>query len=439
MTKEEKYELAKWAMTFAREKGAQEAGVSIYDSISSSVDVREGKIDKLEQANECALSIRLLVENRFSAHSTNRLDNREELKRFISGAIAATRFLSEDEFRHLPDPELYYKGGGEDLKTFDNNFSDVEPGEKIDIALGVEKEIAGTDNRIISVTASYSDGLGRQVMVTSNGFEGDSENTSFGLTASVTVKGGDARPESYWSENAIFFDQLIREGIGKKALERALGKIGQSKITSGKMEMLVENRNAARLLSPVISALSGAAIQQRNSFLAGRINSQVASGKLTIIDDPFIVSGRGSRYFDGEGLETKRRKIFDHGYLRNYYINTYYGRKLGMEPTSGSNTNLIIEAGDKSFDDLAASMKKGIIVTGFNGGNSNGSTGDYSFGIDGFLVEDGVIVKPVSEMNISGNMKQLWMDLAETGNDPYLNSSWRIPSMLFKNVDFSGI
>lgn len=437
MTKQEKYNLAKWAMNHALENGAQQASVSISNSRSSSVEVRDEKIDKLEQAIQSNLSIRLFVDNRYSAHSTNRL-KKEELAHFIEEAIAGTRYLSEDEFRTLPDPDLYYKGGGPDLNTLDKSFDNHDPQEKIQLAFSAEKEVLGKDDRIISVTASYYDGLHERVMVTSNGFEGDTANSYYGLNTQVSVKGDDARPESYWSESAIFYNELKKKGVGAKALERALKKIGQKKLESGKMAMIVENRTLSRLFSPLISALNGSAIQQKNSFLVDKLGEKVFSEKLSITDDPFIISGRGSRLFDSEGLATKKRSVFENGVLKNYFIDTYYGKKLGMEPTSGSNTNLVFKLGDKDLEGLIASVDRGILVTGFNGGNTNGATGDFSYGIEGFLIEKGKIVQPVSEMNITGNMKELWSNIGEIGNDVNENSSWLTPSILFEGVDFSG-
>lgn len=438
MTKEEKYKLAKWAMKHALEKGAQQASVRISNSRSSSVEVRDEKIDKLEQAIESGLTIRLFVDKKYSEHSTNRL-KQEELARFIEQAIEGTRFLSEDEFRTLPNPELYYKGGSNDLQTIDTDFGNVDPQNKIDLAFAVEKEVLGKDERIISVSTGYYDGYDERVLVTSNGFEGDSANSQFGLYSSVSVKSNEARPEASWSESAIFFDKLKKDNIGVTSLKRATNKIGQAKIASGKMTMIVENKSVGRLFSPLIQALNGSAIQQKNSFLIDKLEQKVASEKLTITDDPFIVSGRGSRLFDNEGLATQKRTVFEKGVLKTYYIDTYYGKKLQMAPTSGGTTNLVFETGDKNLDGLVATVKKGILVTGFNGGNSNGSTGDFSFGIEGFLIENGAIVKPVSEMNITGNMKELWSNIGEIGKDINESSSWLTPSIVFEGVDFSGI
>jgi len=438
MTKEEKYNLAKWAMNHALENGAQEVSVTIANSVSSSVEVREQKIDKLEQAIQSGLSIRLFVDKRYSAHSTSRL-KKEELAHFIEEAIAGTCYLSEDEFRTLPDPKLYYNGGGEDLQLLDNDFDKIDPQEKIKLAFEAESEVFGKDERLISVSASYYDSKNERVMVTSNGFEGDAANSVFGVYTSVSVKGGDARPEAGWNESAIQYANLKKEGIGNIALEKALSKIGQQKIKSGTMPMIVENRQVGRLFGPLINALSGSEIQQKNSFLINKLGEKVVSEKLTLSDDPFIVGGRGSRLFDGEGLATQKRTVFDKGVLKTYYIDTYYGKKLGMDPTSGSTTNLVFETGDKDLEGLIALVDNGILVTGFNGGNCNGSSGDFSYGIEGFLIENGKITKPVAEMNITGNMKDLWSNIGAIGNDVNANSSWRTPSILFEDVDFSGL
>lgn len=438
MTKKEKYDLALWAMDFALNNGATQAAVSISNNISNSVEVREKKTDKLEQAQQNSMSVRLYVDKKYSSHSTNRM-NKQDLSDFIIEAIASTRYLSEDEFRTLPEPELYYKSEPEDLKTVDPGFAGYETREKIGIALAIENEALGKDERVISVSASYYDSFHEFILVTSNGFRGDSSVTRFGLNASVSVNGGDSRPESYWGESSLFFNTLIKKGIGETALTRGLQKIGRKKVASGKMSMIIENRQAGRIFSPVISALNGSAIQQKNSFLTDMKGTKVFSDKLTVTDDPFIISGRGSGYFDNEGIATKRRAIIENGVLRNYYTDSYYSKKLGLEPTSGDTTNLIFKTGTKEISQLVAGVEKGILVTGFNGGNCNGSTGDFSYGIEGFYIENGELRYPVSEMNITGNMKELWSNILAMGSDINTNSAWLTPSILFEGVDFSGI
>ena len=439
MTKEEKYSIAKWALEHAIKNGAQQARVSIYNNNSSQIEVRDEKIDKLQESNRNGMRINLYVDKKYSSISTSRITNKEELGKFIEDAIAGARYLAEDEFRSLPDPDRYYKGGGPDLKSVDPNFTSVDPQQKVKDAFNMEKEVLGADERIISVSSSYRDGMSGRVMVDSNGFEGDTENSYYFLSTSVSVSDGTARPQGSWYESAIFSDQLKRKDIGKKALKRALDRLGQEKIQSGKMPMIVENKMADRVLQPVLSALNGSAIQQKQSFLIDRLGTKIGSNLLNLTDDPFIVSGRGSRLFDNEGMATKKRSVIEKGVLKTYFIDTYYGKKLGMEPNSGSTTNLVFKLGSKDLDGLLADIDRGILVTGFNGGNANPVTGDFSYGIEGFLVEQGKLTKAVAEMNITGSYKNLWNKLVAVGSDPDLSRSWRVPSLVFDQVDFSGI
>lgn len=438
MTKEEKYNLAKWAVQFAQQNGANDAKVSIYNSTNSSIDVRDEKIDKIEQTIEKGLSIHLYVNNRYAAASTNRL-NKKELELFIKEAIDGAQYLAEDEYRKLPDPELYYKGGGKDLKLYDSKINKVEPEDKIKIVKALEQEVLGTDDRIISVTTGYFDGYSASVMVTSNGFEGDKESTYVGVSANVSVKSGDARPSGGWYDIQIFYDKLQWEGVAKTALKKALAKIGQDKIASEKLPMLVENQQISRILSPVISALNGSAIQQKNSFLLNKKGTKVFSPKLSITDDPTIISARSSKHYDGEGMAAVKRPIFKNGVLETYFIDTYYANKMGVKPTTGGTSNLVFDLGSKNLQGLIKGMERGIYVTGFNGGNCNPSSGDFSFGIEGFLIENGKISTPINEMNITGNMLDLWGNINEIGNDFRSSDSWRTPSIIFNDVEFSGL
>ncbi|HNY14907.1 MAG TPA: TldD/PmbA family protein [Bacteroidales bacterium] len=438
MNTQEKYNLAKTVIDHALKSGAQQVSVSIDESRSSEIEIRDQKIDKLAESNRNSLSVNLYVDKKYSSNSTNRM-NKEEILRFVDETINATRFLAEDEYRMLPDPALYYKGGGEELKMIDKNIETLDAGTKINLARSVHDEVFNKDERIISISANYSDSLSSRVLVTSNGFSGEFGRTGFNLSASVSAKADTGRPSDYWYESSLFLDRMKKEGIGKKALDRTLRKIGPRKISSGKYPMLLENRVAVNLLSPLFNALSGNAIYQKQSFLAGKKDQQVASKLMTILDDPNIPFAPGSRHFDSEGLAIMKKAIIEDGVLRNFYIDTYYGRKLGMAPTNGSSSNIVFRLGDRDLDAMVKSLKKGIFITGFNGGNCNGSTGDFSYGIEGYLVENGEIIHPVNEMNITGNMTKIWMNLTEAGNDIIEGSAARIPSLLLDQVDFSGI
>jgi PmbA protein len=431
--------LAQWAMNYALKQGCQASKVTIYTGSNSSFEVLDAKIDKLQQAAENSLVIHLYVDGRFSSYSTNRLD-KEELEGFIRNGIESTRFLAEDPFRQLPNPARYYKGGAPSLNLLDANFDAIEPDDKLALAMQASAEVMGQDPRIISVNTSYGDGVEHKYMIASNGFEGEESTSQFSLSASVSIRGeGEARPSSYWYDASFNYNKLIKTDIGTKALARTLQKLGQEKIASGSYTMLIDPMNASQIVSPLINALYGSALQQKNSFLIDKLNQAVVSPKLTIYDDPHRINQNGARYFDSEGVATQKRPIFDKGVLKTYFIDTYNANKMKVTPTISSPSVLAMQLGTKNTDQLVAGITKGILVTGFNGGNSNSSTGDFSYGIEGFLIENGALSQPISEMNVTGNLLTLWNNLEEVGNDPRPFSSWQIPALQFADVDFSGL
>ncbi|MDH8702056.1 PmbA protein [Dysgonomonadaceae bacterium PH5-43] len=438
MISQEYKKLANWALDYALSNGCSQARVVVYSGVDNSFEYRDSQLDKLEQSSEAGMSICVYVDDRYSSFSTNRLD-KEELKNFIKQGIESTHYLAIDKYRTLPPVERQYKGRKEDLELYDKALEKISVDDKLRILKESVNEVYGKDKRLISVSAAYSDGTSESYMVDSNGFEGENATTYYNLSAETSMQDkDDARPSSYWYDASIFWNKLEKKGITQQAYERTLRKLGQTKINSGAYKMLVDNLTVSRLLSPIISSLYGSSIQQKNSFLIDKLGEKIMSEKITIVDSPHIKQTRGARWFDGEGVATKRRTVIDSGVLSTYYLDTYYAAKLSMEPTIQSPSILVMSKGEKSFEELIKSIDKGIWVTGFNGGNSNSTTGDFSLGVEGFLVEKGNVTTPINEMNITGNLLTLWQNIEEIGNDPRVNSPVQIPSILFNNVSFNG-
>jgi len=439
MNNKERQELAMWAVEFAKKKGASEVAASINNSRSVEIEVREQKIETIKESTTNGLNLNIYRDHKYSGHSTNNL-NKQELEKFITEAVEATKFLTADEYRELPDPSLYPSDLSKDLKLEDKSYLEVAPEKRVQISKEIEEIARSKSDKIISATGGFSDDYSESVLVHSNGLVAERASTSFWAGGSVTVKDGDARPSGWHWGGSRFFNQIPSvEELGAKSAENALRKMGQTKIASGKYDMLIENRTAGRLLSMFFRPMQARALQQKSSYLDGMLGKQVASPALSIIDDPFIEGGFASRLYDGQGIAAKKRVMIENGILKEYYIDNYYGRKLGMTPNGGSSSNIRFNLGTRGFDEIVKGVENGIFVTSFNGGNSNSTTGDFSYGVSGFLVEGGKIVKPVNEMNISGNAKEFWNQLTELGNDPYKYSSLLSPTLVFKDIDFSGL
>jgi PmbA protein len=439
MDNKERFALAEWIIKEAVKAGADEISAVLYTSRGIQVEYRDKKLEKLQESSRNSLELDIYAKKKYSGHSTNDL-KKESLQKFIEEAVASTKYLTEDEFRKLPELKYYTEKLMGDLRVRDNHYEKIEPADRLKIASEIEQIALAQSDKIISVTSGYYDNYSEGVRVHSNGFSSEWNETSFSAGASVSVKDENSRPEDWFYASTRFYkDVPSSEVIAKNAVARALKKIGQKKIQSGKYPMIVENRTGGRLLNMLYGPMTARAIQQKSSYLEGMLGQKIASEKLTAVDDPFLQKGLSSKFYDYEGLPLKKRTMIEKGVLRNFYVDNYYGRKLGMEFTSGSPTNIIFEYGNKSMAEMIKEIKKGILVNGFIGGNSNSTTGDFSFGIVGLLIENGAVVHAVNEMNISGNAKEFWNQLVEMGNDPYEYSSVCCPAMMFNDVNFSGL
>ena len=430
---------AERAVDRALRAGADEAAVSVSTGRQVRIEHREGRPEGLFESVRRTLTIRVFRAGRYSRHVTCDLRD-EQVDGFIDSAVAATRYLAEDPHRRLPDPEWYPEGDPPDLGLCDHDADGRTIDEKIARAAQIEAAARGGGGPVLTVSAHYADHLSAGVRVHSNGFSGRVQATAFSESAEAGVRDGDrGRPQGGFGASVRRYADLPDpETVGREATRRAMERIGQRKGPSGRYPLVVENRVAPRLLGTLIGPAGGRAIHQRASYLEGMIGSRIGSPLLTLEDDPLRTGWLGSRPFDGEGLAAKPRRIIDAGILRHYYLNTYYARKLGMEPTSGTPSNLIIPPGERSLEEMVRDLDRGILVTGFLGGNVNSTTGDFSLGIIGHRIEAGERAGPINEMNIAGNAIDLWQALVETGNDPYPYAASRLPSLRFSEAELSG-
>jgi len=437
----EMYELVAWSIKTAKSAGADECRVRMSSKRFVDISYRERKPETIKEASTRSFGIEIFVNGRYSSQSTSDL-RKSAMKDFISNAIATTKLLEEDPYRTLPDPK-YYKGRAKhDLGQLDPGYKEFKPEDRHNMVKAIEEScIAKGGKNVISVTAREIDEHGELLMMTSNGFEGYEEYTLFQAGAIMTVQDeGDRRPTGYhFAASVIRKNMPTPEKIGAEAAKRTLDLLGGKKIKTETLPIIIENRNVPRILDGFLAGMYGYNIQQKRSFLADKKGEKIASKHFTLIDDPFVKGGFGSSLFDKDGFATKKRTMVDSGVLKEFYVDWYYSRKLGWEPTTGETSNLIIPPGKRSVKEIMKDLGRGIFITGFIGGNSNSTTGDTSVGIFGRLFENGKPVQAVAEMNIAGNHLKFWNNLVEVANDPWVYSDWRTPSLVFKGVVVSGL
>ena len=426
------------AVEIATKAGSQDAWASLSRDRSVSYTYRDGKIEKVEESTSRGLGISLYVDGRYSSHSTTDL-RPDRLASFIKEAVALTRALQPDPYRKIPDPALFEGRPAIDLERKDPSLADLGPQQREAWCAEMDAK-AHSDKRVISAESGLFSGESQGASASSNGFSGTWEGGYVGYNCTATVREGeDKRPEGSASAVGRFLVGLPEPvKIAEKALQRTLDRLGSKKGPTIRTTMVVDPEAAISLISRALGPGSAAAIQQGRSFWTGKLGQPLLGDRLTITDEPLIPRGLGSRHFDGEGIAAKRMPIIERGVVKNLYVDTYYGRKLGMAPTTGSASNRVVALGDRSLAELLAQAGKGIYVTSWLGGNSDSTTGDFSLGLRGHLIENGKIGAPIGEMNVTGNLPALYKSLVAVGNDPYPYSSLRAPTLVFEDVQFSG-
>lgn len=423
-----------------KRRGIADAKIVATRARSVSVVYRDGKPDRVEESMRRSLGVSLYDEGRYAVCETN--DFRPgALEELLDTAAALCRSMTPDPARRMTDPHMYEGRCEDDLFLYDDKVASIEPDRRHDYAAALEqaaRDAAG--GSLISAEAAFQDDTEEVYRVHTNGFEGAVRRTDIWATAEVSLADADdRRPEGYDSRACRWLEDLTAaETLGQGAAMRAVQQLGARRLETAKMPMIVENRAVGRLLGSVLGAASAQAIQQQRSYLQDFLGKPFGSRLLDLRDEPLIPKGLGSRYFDGEGIAARSMPIFTAGALENLYVDTYYGRKLNMTPTTGSRSNVVLTPGDSSLEQLIAGVDRGILVRGFIGGNANPVTGDFSAGIHGTLIENGELTEAVSQMNISGNHKDLWKSLDAVGSDVYTHSTLRCPSLLFGAVQFSG-
>jgi PmbA protein len=434
-------ELAEWVIDQTKKAGAKDCKVSLSKRRFVEIRYRERKPEVIKEATTQDLYLEVFINNRFAAQSTPDF-RKSTLSGFISGVVDNAKIMEEDPFRTLPDPKYYEGRILTDLDLADPTHSSLSPEERHHMVKTVENAcLEKGGKKVISVEAGEYDDTQEEFIKTSNGFEGSNKTTQCWTGATMTAQDeGDRRPAgSHWVGCRYRGDLPSLEEVGKTAALRTLDLMGAKKIQTEKLPIIIENRGVGRVLGGLQDPMSAGSIQQKRSFLADKKGQLIGSKLLTIQDNPFLPRALGSMYYDGDGFPAKKRNFFTEGTLNEFLVDWYYSRKLGWEPTSGSISNLIIPPGNRSVEEIIKDLGRCILITDFIGGNSNSTTGDFSVGIIGKLFDKGQLVQNVAEMNIADNHLKFWHKLVEVGNDPWIYSSARLPSLVFDGVVVSGI
>ena len=428
------YDLARYVNKQAQAKGASESEVEIDVDSGTSVSVRLKELESVTLNNDKSLSITVYFGKKRGIATTSDF-SKEAIESCLAAACDIAKFTGEDKAFGLASSKLYPKKDIE-LDLY-HPFEDSQ-GAMIAKVLVVEKTALSFDKRISnSEGANFSTSNNLFVQANSNGFIGGFPSSRHTISCSVIAKdsSGMQRDYSYSNSRKISNLQSLEE-IGETSAQRALNRLMPKPIKTGRYPVIFESQVATSLVSSIVSASSGSNQYRKTSFLLNSLDKKIASENLTINEDPYLRHGSATTYFDGEGVYLKPRVVVDKGFLKGYFLSSYSARRLKMQTTgnAGGAHNLITSSSSHSFKELIKKMGRGLVVTELMGQGLNMVTGDYSRGVVGFWVEEGVIVHAVEEITIAGNMRDMLLNISNIGNDTYKNGSQYIGSVLIDEM-----
>ena len=432
-------EMSDRVLQLAKDAGASAAEAEVSLGFGQNVSVRMNETETIEYNRDKGVSVSVYFGQQRGHASTSDLSP-QALYDTVSAACNIARYTAKDEFCGLADANLMAKKIP-DLDLHHPWVLNVD--QAIDLAKVCESEARGVDARITnSEGAAVSTYEGMFAYANSHGFNGGYATSRHSLSCSVIADDGqDNMQRDYWYSTARDAKDLeTAQYVGRLAGERTVRRLGSQRIKTAQVPVMFDASISAGLISHLISAISGGSLYRKSSFLLDSLGTQVMSPHITIEEQPHLLKGLSSSPFDNEGVATYPRTLVKDGVLEGYVLSSYSARKLGMTTTAnaGGNHNLIVSHGDLDFNGMLKAMGTGLLVTELLGHGVNMVTGDYSRGAAGFWVENGVILHPVEEITIAGNLREMFKQIVAVGNDVLIQGSKQVGSVLIENMTVAG-
>lgn len=440
-------ELVDLALAHAKKLGATDAGAEASEGCGLSVSVRKGELENVERNRDKSLGVTVYIGHRRGNASTSDFSEKA-IEQTVQAAYDIARFTAEDPVAGLPDaddiapPETH-----RDLDLFHPWAITSE--EAAEMAKACEAAAFKTHRRITNsegagVSAQQSHFFSAHTRGFRGGYASSRHSFSVAPIASLPGKNGEMQRDAWYSSMRNAADLASPEAVGRYAAQRALSRLGSRKIPTTQCPVLFESTLAAGLLGGFVQAVSGGSLYRKSSFLLDSLGKMVFPKHIDVLEDPFVMGGKGSSPFDEEGVRVAPRKVVQGGRVQGYFLSSYSARKLGMKTTgnAGGSHNLVMTSRlTQASDNLDAMLQKlgtGLFVVELMGQGVNYVTGDYSRGASGFWVENGKIAFPVHEITIAGNLKDMLKGIEAVGADAYSYGAKTVGSILVNRMKVAG-
>lgn len=442
-------QLAKKLIQRAKRKGARQAEAYLEIGRQSSCRVRDGEIQDLTQATARGAGLRVILKDRLGFAYTSDLSS-DSLDGFVDRALQLAAAAAPNKLNGLP--------GQSDLAAppdvgplFDPKVAELPSDWKIHTALELERSAKAVDPRIIALeSAGAGEQVSEVIVASTEGFVGSYSGTHVFIYAAPVASDGTQLQTADWVDEKRFLDELeSAEAVGREAAIRAVRMLGARKVKSQKVPVVFDPSMAASFVSSVAAAANGDAAHKKATYLRGRLGKQLGSKELTLIDDGLLRRGVATSPFDGEGVPRQRTAVIEKGLLRSFLYDSFTARKAKAHSTGNAArsynalpmigaTNLYLQPGKQSPEEIIRAVKRGFYVTAMLGVGADVVTGQYSRGANGLWIENGELTHPVQEVTVAGNMLQMLLDVDAVGNDLRFRGSVGAPTIRFRELTIAG-
>jgi PmbA protein len=443
-------ELASDIVRRAMQGGASAAECVVREGDEFSTLVRLGQVETLKESGSKSIGVRVFFGQR--AASTYSSDfSRASLDRMLKSALELAKITSEDPNAGIPDASLLGSISG-DLDLFYDDVYSLPGEQRIEYARRAEKTALDFDPRIKnSDGGSFDAATGHKVLANSHGFVGEYRRSYCSVAAVPIAQAEDgAMQRDYWFSVARSLGRLESpEHVGKIAAQRTLRRLGARKVKTAQVPIVFDPLVATSILEHIFEGVNGDSVYRGASFLAGKLGQKIAGENVNIVDDGTMPGGFGTSPFDGEGVPTRRTIVIENGVLKSYLLNTYTAKKLGLQTTGNASRglagtpgigpgNYFLQPGSKTPQQIIGGIPNGLYVTEFLGHGANLVTGDYSRGASGLWISGGELAFPVEEITVAGNLKELFFNISEIGNDLEFRGAVAAPTIRVDGLTVGG-
>jgi PmbA protein len=433
----------------ARAEPGEQLEAFVARSSYTSVRANAHQIESFTSASSAGVGVRVVRDHRQGFAWAGSLDP-DVIDDALAEARDNARFAEPDEWVGLAEPDGV---APVPFDAFDPSVAALSADRKIELALKLERMVLAGDPRISGVrVAGFSDSSGRFAVATSTGIAGSSRGAWCSMSVLALAADGDETYTGAGSTVGFSPDSLDLDEAAADAVLRATRLFGARPSSSRRLSVLFEPRVAATLIGILGSSLTGDRVLKGRSPFAERVGERIATGALTLIDDPTDHRSFAADMFDGEGLACRRNELVVDGVLQGFLYDSATGRRAGR-PSTGSAVRgvsstpgvgcqaLAVLPGSGSFDELLAGIDDGVYVQSMTGLHSgvNVVSGDISVGVEGLIIRNGELAEPVREVTIASSLQRMLLDTSAVGADvEWLPGGTACPTLVVDEVALSG-